>query len=283
MENKTHYIVSCTNENPIYHTFVPTVYQMWKILIPECKFILGYVGNKEKDDPFVKRLSEFCDELHCFKLIPGVTEGCQAKTTRMYLATLYNTNVCSILDIDQYVLNVKWFLDKIKPSFTEKKFVAIGHNHYYGTPDNGKFPMAYSSAPSDIWKKIINPKNLSYTSWFEYISNLPNPIDNKENPKNVFNRFSDESLLRYLLERHEDREFIKNVLIKIEREDVPPRQHFCTRRVDRGWWNKLDLNLLKQNYYIDSNPLRPFNSNFNHIAPILQYLKIKGNKKDLFF
>jgi len=277
------YIISSTNENPVYSSFVPVVYKMWKKLMPECTFILGYIGKREPNDPYVRRLSTFCDELHCFKTIPGITEGCQAKTTRMYLTTLYDNNVCSVVDIDQFVLNIDWFINLIQPALKENKFVSIGHNHYYNTPHIGKFPMAYTTAPSNVWKKIINPNNLSYIDWFLYICKLPNPIDNKENPSNHFNYFSDESLLRYFLVKHPDQKYINNTWIKIEREDELPNGVMrCARRIDRAEWNKFDINKMNEGYYLDANPLRPFDKYFNYLLPIVKYMNVSDNKKDLF-
>ena len=55
-----HYIITSTDENPLYYTFLPTIYQMWKNHIPDCHIVVGYIGNKTTDDKFVMelRLSE---------------------------------------------------------------------------------------------------------------------------------------------------------------------------------------------------------------------------------
>lgn len=268
-----HYIITTTNKNELYFTFLPTVYKMWKIYIPNCIFVLGYIGNDNEDDIFIKHLKKFCDKLHIFKNIPNMDSGCQAKTTRMFLASTYLNDICTVVDIDYYLLNLEWFNKKIKPAFTDNKFVSIGHNHYFGTPHIGKFPMCLTTAPSNVWKKIININNLDYNNWFNYISNLPDPIDYKENPQNIFNKFSDESLLRYFLNKHHEQDYIKNIWIKQEREDSKCMK--CSKRIDRSYWNEFQLELLNQNYYIDSNPLRPFNKYFNYIVPILKKINIK--------
>jgi len=278
-----HYIITSTDENPLYYTFLPTIYQMWKNHIPDCHIVVGYIGNKTTDDKFVQRLGMFCDELASFPHIENMHPGCQAKTTRLFLASSYPNAICTIVDIDQYLLDFQWFKQKTAPALNNNKFISIGHNHYFGTQHVGKFPMSFTTASGQIWKKIVNRQNLQYYQWFKHISNLPNPIDNKENPSNPFNKFSDESLLRYLLERHPDQDFIKSVWVKQEREDEIWGRMKCSRRVDRGYWREFKPELLAKNYYIDSQPLRPFHKYFNYLVPLLNYMGIKGNKDQLFF
>ena len=282
--SNNHYIITTTNENELYHTFLPTVYQMWKNYIPECTFVLGVVSDKDESSFFIKRCKQFCDKIYIFKTIKDIDIGIQAKCSRMYLASLFNNNICTVVDVDFYVLNKEWFLNKIKESINNNKMVSIGYNLYKNTPHYGKFPMAMTTAPGFIWKKIINDNKLEYDEWFENLSKLENPIDNKENPKNSFYRFSDESVLRYFLVRHIDQNFIKNVWINKEREDVRPGSTMrCNKRVDRSEWHLLDLNKLNDNYYIDSQPLRPFDKHFMYIIPLLKKMNIKGTKNDLFF
>ena len=273
-----HYIIASTNDNPTYYTFLPTVYKMWKKYIPDCVFVLGFVGTKEENDPFVQKLKNFCDEFYYYKTLEGVQEGCHAKTIRMYMATLFGENICTLIDIDLYLLNLKWLLDKIEPAFTDNKFVSIGYNIYDNTNDEGKFPMCYSTASGNVWKKLININNLSYEDWFKYISNISDNIDNKENITNPFNNFSDESLLRYLIVRHEDQEWIKNKHAKLKREDC--ERCVAKKRLDRGWWpkecNYLNVDYIRNRDIIDVVPRRPFNKNLNFILPVLIYIGINS-------
>ena len=125
MANRKHYIVTSTDENPLYYTFLPTVYQMWKKYIPDCIVVVGYIGNKTHKDPFVKRLAELCDKLHLFKHIKNMHPGCQAKPTRLFLAAKYTDGICTVVDIDQYLLNFDWFKQKISPVIEDNKFVSI--------------------------------------------------------------------------------------------------------------------------------------------------------------
>lgn len=281
---KNHHIITTTNYNPTYYTFLPTVYKMWKKFFPESTFVLGFVGTLPENHEFITRLKTFCDEFHYFKTIKNVTEGCQAKTTRMWLASKYDDSVCTVVDIDLYILKPEWLKNNIKPAFTDNKFVSIGANAYIGTAEEGKFPMYYTTASSNIWKKVINYQNYNYQDWFNHIFNLPNLIDNKENPKNPFNRFSDESLLRYFVVRHPEQEWMNNVHLKVNRKNYKlGLKPSC--RLDRSWWpkecNTSNMNYLKQHDYIDCFPVRPFNKNIDKLLPVLEYLGINDNLSEI--
>lgn len=267
-----HYIITTTNYNNTYYSFLPSIYRMWKQYIPNCKFVLGFVDDRkdnDKNNDFIKKLNNYSDELIIFKNKKMIDSGILAKTLRMYIATKYEKHICSVVDIDQYLLNFEWFQNKIKEAYNDK-FVTIGMNLYSNTSEQGKFPMSFTTAKSFLWNEIINPNNLSYESWINYICNIKDPIDNKEFLTNNFNNFSDESLLRYLINRNlkYDR---RNIIHCEIREDGKFMR--CFKRVDRSNWN-IDINKLYNSYYIDSQPLRPFNTNYENIKPLLQYMKI---------
>ena len=269
-----HYIITATNYNPLYYEFLPSVYKMWKKYYPNGKFILGFIDDREyKNNDFIKKIKQYCDRLVIINTVNGVESSILGKISRMWLCSLYDDNICTNVDIDQYLLNFDWFQNKIKEANNDK-FVCIGHNMYKNTPDTGKWQMSFTTAKSNIWKKIINPNNLNFQNWINKHKVIDNPIDNKESLSNLFSNFSDESLLRYFVVKHPEPSFIYNVLHKENREDGYLLK--CTKRVDRGWWHKFDINLLNNNYYIDSQPLRPFKNNYLKLKPILRYIGIDG-------
>lgn len=265
-------IITATNYNPLYYEFLPSVYYMWKKYIPNCKFILGFIDDrKDKNNNFIEKIKKYCDELIIIDMIDGVESSILGKITRMWLCSLYDNKICTNVDIDQYLLNFEWFKTKIKQAYNDK-FVCIGHNMYLNTPDTGKFSMSFTTSKSFIWKKIINPESLNFKEWVNKNKTIDDPIDGKESLSLPFSRFSDESLLRYFITRHKENEFISSVLHKEDRIDG--RLQKCVKRVDRGWWYKFDINLLNNNYYIDSQPLRPFNNNYSRLKPLLSYIGI---------
>jgi hypothetical protein len=212
-------IITTTNEIDTYYSFLPSSYQNWKKLFPNCTYILGLITNKNEDSEFVKRAKKFCDKIFIYKELENVESGVQAKTTRMFLTTQFENDINIIIDIDYYLLNKKWLTEKIKPAINENKFITIGNNGYLNTRDSGKWQMCLTTAKSTIFQ---------------------------------------------------DREdFILQKAIK---------------RIDRGWWkNSFNINKLNEGYFIDSQPLRPFDKNLVHLKPILYYLNIDINNEDLIF
>lgn len=276
MKDKKIYIITSTNEIDTYYSFLPTSYSTWKKIFPHCVYVLGVITDKNNDHSFVKRCKELSDICYTFKHLKNIESGVQAKTTRMYLSTLFNEEVCMIIDIDYYLLKFDFVYNNIAPAF-ENKFVTVANNAYDNTPDEGKWQMTFTSAKSSIFKKILNSDNLEYQDWFDSFKEIKNPIDNKESVANKFNNFSDESLFRYLITTYPNQEYIKNIWIKQLRPDF--KEYKAALRIDRGWWGKsYNKFKLKENYYIDSHPLRPFDLHVNKLKPLLEYIGLKDEE-----
>ncbi len=281
MLNKKHYLITSTNEIDLYIEFVPSTFQMWKKNL-DCIYILCFVTDRNHDDPLVKRLSQFCDEIYLFKPIKDIHTGIQAKAIRMWMASQFGENVSTLTDIDQYLFDFNWLKNIIKPAFEQDKFVEIGHNAYWHTKEDGKFPMYYTTSPSYIFNKIINPKNINnFEDWFLQFQNIKDPIDGQEHIGSNFYKFSDESLLRYLIEKNPDKEFINNVILKVVRPDFKLMK--ASRRLDRSCWpqTKLTFQILEKTKYLDCNPLRPFNKNVQHILPVLEWMNLNISKENI--
>lgn len=276
------YIITTTNEIDTYYSFLPTSYHSWKRIFPNCVYVLGLITNKDVDSDFVKRCKELSDICHVLKPLENVESGVQAKTSRMYLSTLYEDNICMIVDIDYYLLKFDFVYDNIRPVFDEDKFVTVANNAYDGTPDEGKWQMTLTTARSSIFKKILNPKDLNYKDWFESYRNIDNPIDKKESIGNKFGNFSDESLFRYLMVRYPDQEYIKNIWVKQNRPDF--KNYKAEFRIDRDWWDKsCNKFKLREGYYIDCQPLRPFDLNANKMKMILEYIGVNTSDENIYF
>lgn len=272
------HIITTTNEIDTYYSFLPSSYHTWKKIFPNCVYVLGLISPKSDDSDFVKRCKELCDVFYCFRHLDNVESGVQAKTTRMYLSTLFEDEICMIVDIDYYLLNTQFLLDKIKPAVEDNKFVTVAHNAYDNTPDEGKWQMTMTTAKSSIFKNILNPDNLDYKQWFASFEIIKDPIDKKESVLNKFNNFSDESLFRYIINKYPNKE----IWVKQPRADF--KQYRAELRVDRGWWGKsYDKFKLKNNYYIDSHPLRPFDLHANKLIPLLKYIGMDTKDENIYF
>ena len=273
-------IITSTNENKLYCDFLPSVYQMWKKYLPNCIFSLSVISDKEEDDIFIKKLKKFSDDFFLFKNHTDIDSGVQAKISRLYLASLYENYPVIIVDIDQYVFNFEWLMEKLSPIF-QNKFISIGYNAYINTKDKGKWPMPYTSGPSNFFKKIIK-YNDNYDQWINSFKKIKDPIDNKECVLNKFDNYSDESTLRYLVDKFEDKNYIQNMWVKIDREDaiLYNRAH---RRIDRwSWDSQFSYEKLKNGHYLDCWPLRPFKDNFEKLKPFLKLLQLDISSEKIF-
>jgi hypothetical protein len=263
MDKSKYRIITTTNESKTYIDFWPTVARSWKRLGFD-NITLGFITNRSSDDKMVEKMRKYGD-VKIFNPIKDIPTGNQAKATRMYLASEYTDDYCILADIDMYLLNQKlsdgWF-----SRVTDSNLLAIAPNAYYNTPQEGKFPMYYTTAKGSTYKEFVNPKNLEYEDIFNSWSGL-NIFDNKESIKNPFDRYSDESMMRALISKW-DR---KSDILYIERDDF--KRMRASKRIDRSNWN-IDMDKLKNNEYIDSNPLRPLSDNLDKVKPILNYLGI---------
>lgn len=281
-ENKKHIIITTTNENKTYCGFVPSVYQMWKKNYPNCHFVLGVISNKDREDDYIKRLEEFSDDFYLFKNEEDVDSGVQAKVSRLYLSTLYDQEVVTIVDVDQYIFDFEWMKIKLEPAF-DRKFVSLAYEAYIRTPDRGKWPMPYTSAPSDIFKKIVNYNNIdNYKDWLNSLKKISKPIDNKECIRNKFDKYSDESTLRYLVETHPERKSIYDIWVKVKREDATVYNE-AKKRLDRWNWDRqFNTAKLKNGYFLDCWPVRPFEKNFDKLKPLLEHMNLDLSKDKIF-
>ena len=74
---------------------------------------------------------------------------------------------------------------------------------------------------------------------------------------------------------------LKKKIIQIFRADFSKMK--AAKRVDRAEWPKhLTIDFLKNNHFIDCNPLRPFNKYYPNIMPILKYMNLDINKEKIF-
>jgi hypothetical protein len=193
-------IITTTNEVDLYIDFWPTVVSNWINYLGFKKITLGFITDREEDDEMVMKMREF-GEVILFKPLDAIPTGNQSKATRLYLASQYDDEYCILADIDMYLLNKElsnaWF-----SKVNNDNLIAIGPNAYYNTPEEGKFPMYYTTAKGSTYKEFVNPKNMEYKDLFNSWSGM-RVFDNKESITNPFVQYSDESMMRALLSKWE--------------------------------------------------------------------------------
>lgn len=258
-------IITTFNDNPTYLSFVRSIVQMWNNFGYDIK--IGYITDNPNNDilTFVKKYADV-------DVIPRDSEidsGVQSKVTRMIMAS--NEDFFWIVDVDFYILNIKWWEDKFK-LYTGNNIVSA--ETYSDNHSKGKWPMWSNLGSGSVLRSIINPNNLSYNSLLDFWKSIDNKYDNKENIKNEFSKFSDESLLRRLVtdSNHSIERYNRNTFaVSGNRQDYYKN---IIRRIDRTWNWQVDDELLYSGHYLDCFPKRPLTDD-DVIRKIFNFLKIE--------
>jgi hypothetical protein len=131
--------------------------------------------------------------------------------------------------------------------------LCVGREVYNGTPHAGKFPAGCMTGEGRLFKSLM-PGNV------EQLFDM-RVHDHKEDPRNLPERFSDESLVRALLTINQG----------IPQQHVERGIDPMTDWVDRSWWH-LDVSKMMSGGYIEANLPRPMHANMDKIQPIWDYI-----------
>lgn len=264
-------IITTVNENETYLNFLPLMSAAWQ-KIAGLKPVIGFITDRDEDDPLVQKAMEY-GEIHLFEPLYGINQGVQAKVTRLFLASedASKDENRMIVDVDMIPLTSE--VIKVFDEAPEDRLVKWGYDHRAfapGTPDHGKWPMDRTTATAKIFKEIINPNNLGYEellrSWMNF-----RVVDGREDITLPFDRFSDESLLRTLYERWEDKETKTHLIPRTRLE-----KELMSRRLDRvhmhNWKNLKDR--LNEGEFIEVHGLRPLNNYLSFYEDIFNFFGI---------
>jgi hypothetical protein len=258
-------IVSCDDSH--FKDFWPTVAKSWNKYFPGKKVTLAFVTNRNEDDELISKMRQF-GEVYLFKVVDGIPTPNLAKMARHILAGKFNNEVCMIEDIDTIPLQTS-FINNILSKRSIGELLVVGSEVYNGCgTDQGKFPISNITSESHIFKKIINPDNLSdedlFKSWVgTRVYDHKESISNTPDPTGVIGGFSDESLMRVLINKYSPN---KSGIKEVERSVNIHRDW-----IDRSWW-AIDTNRLKSDNYVCCNFLRPFSQYYRYCEPIVKYI-----------
>tara|TARA_R100000005_G_C4964593_1_gene179904 strand:- start:381 stop:1220 length:840 start_codon:yes stop_codon:yes gene_type:complete len=255
-------VVVSTNENLDFLNFVPIVSKAWNKFFPESSLSIAFVSNREETDDLVIKMKNYGD-VYIFPEVDGIPTAGHAKMARYILASKYENEVCMIEDIDTIPLQREYFENRT--SFHERgKLLGVGKEVYSNTKLKKNFPASTTTATGEVFKKILNPLNLSDTELVKYFAQeYPSTGFGGEEPDHSQAYgcpFSDEFLMRLLIEKW------GGEVVHVKR-DVDIRKDW----VDRGWWN-IDLNKLFSEKYVTCNFLINMEKNFLNIFPILHFI-----------
>ena len=256
------FIVS-TNENDNYIYCWPLVAQVTKKLF-NCEISLAFITDRKENDNLVNYFRTFGDVV-LYPLIDNIPSGNQAKVSRMFLSSVCENETCCINDVDILPLQSEFILNNIK-DISDDKMIQVGANAYFNTKDHGKCPMIYTVAKSSVFRECINPLKLSYEDLLKSWMGIKK-FDSMESIENSPENFSDESLLRVLINRWVNK---KNVC-HIHRNF---KNHKAIERIDRIDW-KINRNKLMSGWYIDAHLPRPLSKKYFMVKEIANYFGVK--------
>jgi hypothetical protein len=231
---KIDYVIISSDDNPLYKDFYEVVAKRW--------FDLGfntYFINITNKDEIIKNKWGI---IHRIKSIEKFSNGLQSQIVRLFAANLVDGNIL-ISDIDMLPISSTYFNEQVN-DLTDKNVVLCSGQPYSDVPF---YPMCYVLSNSKVLKNLLEINDMTFENFCEMIN---------EKYKGVWN--SDENFLYDKLKNNEDK------LVKKERD--------FKKRIDRSNW-VYDINLLKNDYYIDSHLLRPISTEIKQINYLLNELK----------
>jgi hypothetical protein len=283
-------IVTSCNEHATYMSFAGFVGRAYRKHGFD-KLVLLFVTDMTGGETVDKLRSEFPGEVILVPRIPGVDSGIQAKCCRMWYCSTLGSQLCMPVDIDTVPLNPSWLRACMVLCTTKDRIVAtLGCDIYDGTPDQGKFPMPYCVGTGDAFKSVVNPRDLELselflTHWPEVASN---PVDGKENVLGPYRSFSDESLLRLLIQTHSPGVLIPGPPPHLSRKvpgapgdrlrelspSADPGQTDENGVAKRTSWRDFSQQSLDAGDYIDASMPRPLSEHRELLLPLAVSLGI---------
>lgn len=253
-------IILSTNEDRTYCEFWEPVSYAYRKMFPDAVVHLAFLTDRDENDPLVLEYRKH-GKVTLFKPRKDVPEFGQAKMIRFILASEQGDDICYIDDIDLFPLVKTFITDK-----TDKRpaghLLCVG-GEVYG--NNGCYPVSQMTAEGHVWKKVINPNNLSYNDLIEtFIGNVK--FDRREDitieldfAKDSY--FSDERLIRRLRSESPVPVF----------EMRRGYNNFLDATLDRYAWD-VNMEKLHSHVYQNAHGIRPYGNNVEEYKPLIEYI-----------
>jgi hypothetical protein len=229
-----------TNENPLYYEFWEIVKNLWINLIGIKPILVDICDKDEKID-----YGDYI--IHKIKKIEGVNTGFQSQISRMFITKYYQNEVCLTSDIDMLPLSKEYFTKNID-QYDNESFLIFSSDAYGGSD---RFPICYNASKGKYFSEILD-LDTSFEDYCLKLLSLNNGWDTDELyfGKKI-NQFHDQSKI-----------------VKLKRGWS---SGLADKRIDRAIW-RYDVELLKQQHYIDCHSLRPYNQFNNEINQLINHL-----------
>jgi len=234
------YAILGSDMNPLYLDFWSIISKVWVKkfnIIP----VLGLICDEDSD--FIE--SEY-GLIKKFKSIPGISNAMQSQIIRLYLPKFFPNDVCVISDIDMLPMSKKYFIDDLN-QYNDNQIII----HSSDNPEcnrSNEIPMCYNSAKGQLFTDIFE---IDKKSWEQFANELNNM---------GCGWFTDQ---RFLWEKINQHKHIKDVVF-LNRGWVGQ----AVNRIDRINW-QYDPEMVKNDIYIDSHLLRPYNENKTQVDELI--------------
>jgi hypothetical protein len=229
---KIDYVIVSSDDNPTYYEFWDVVKKLWVNLVG-IKPILVRIGNEDK-------ITDYGDCIvHEIKKIDGIDTGFQSQISRMYVTKFYSEYVCLTSDIDMLPLSKTYFTKDIKDY--DNNSILIFSSDAYNSEK--RYPICYNASKGKFFNEILD-LNVDFKEYCLRLLKMNKGWD------------TDELYFGMKISEYKNQEQI----IKLKRQW---NYGIANKRIDRSYWG-YDINLLKNNFYIDCHSLRPY-SNYRNI------------------
>jgi len=268
-------VIISTDLNPNYLAFLPSAFAHWEKHGLQVTVALVVSSDDERKDSVVDAiLSAVKVDIRVLTIDqdPSLPVDHAAKLARGFLATQFGDDVVTIVDIDYYLLWFDEWLAHLKCT-PNNGLLTLGYNLYWGTKDEGKYPMYLGTAQSTTFAQFLNPERLTtFDAWIKKFRGI-HVFDDHEDPYSEFGSFSDESLFRALLSRN---------------NNAPPvvcvNRPMSWTRIDRQQEHPITLEeVCVSSDVFPNRPLSNCITYFTSALKIYEYLNISNPTRDADF
>lgn len=259
-------VVSSSDTNANYLGFLPSFAAHWSRLGARVSVALVLGHNESFDVGVASKLAD----VHVIRCPPTVDKGHAAKLARTFLASSFEHELVTVVDIDYYLFkHDQWKSHFGCVDWHRRGLLGLGYNRYAGTPDQGKFPMYLCTAMGSTFAHVFGSAGLAFHVWIARFKDV-HVFDAKESPHGSYGTFSDESLLRALLSLRP---------VQVVWVNTPASWY----RIDRSSTNAVTPSQLRKAY--DVFPNRPMSCSTyqTRLVPVHRQLGIVNASRDADF
>lgn len=224
------YVLTATNDNPMYLDFIPIFIKTWNKLYPDTKVLIILIA-----DNLPEKYKKYKDNIKLFKPIEGVKTCFTSQIIRLFYPCILNSkDGVLITDIDILPMNRTYFTDNIK-LYDNTKFIYYRGNICF---EENQIAMCYNIANSNVWKDIFN------------INNETDILDNIKKIYSINNSWFADQLTLF--------KFVMNWNKKTNNLICLNEEHTKFKRLNRNTFNINDIEIiLSNNVFSDYHCLRP--------------------------